>query len=178
MALYFKRHVKGKPGNNWLHADWAGVDETTQRMKWCLSAVQYVSKWDRNCLELSTDSFQNASVFSRQSKGNQIEAKHISHVRMWRKWDLLKQDTEKTWQVLLTGHHHLRPFILFYWLGHHCQLCSSGPLCPCAVAAGEILGDLLFKETFKTLIHPIMKAKWLSSCMVAIFIIITYLRQN
>lgn len=61
------------------------------------------------------------------------------------------------WQRCLKGHHRPHLFVLFYWLRHHCQLCNKGPPCPCAVAAGESLGDLLFKETFRTLIHCTMK---------------------
>lgn len=91
------------------------------------------------------------------------------------------QNTERTWQVF---------FFSFFWKAIITFILSfsfidsdiianfvaKGLPCPCAVAAGESLGDLLFKETFRTLIHPIVKVRWLSPCMVAILIIMSYFR--
>lgn len=121
-------------------------------------------------------------MFSDQSKENQIEAELISHLMMWRKWDLLKRKILRGrgrysfffffWKAIIT-------FILsFSFIDSDiiANFVAKGLPCPCAVAAGESLGDLLFKETFRTLIHPIVKVRWLSPCMVAILIIMSYFR--
>lgn len=126
---------------------------------------------------------QNASTFSDDCRENQIKARFIRFI--WRKWDRQNVATAqgKYWEDVadscLEGHHRPHPFILFYLPRHLCQPCNKGPPCPCAVAAGEKpQGSALQRDPQNDLIHPTMKVRWLSPCMVAILIIISYFRQN